>query len=100
MLRITHLLIGLALAFGMLAVPAADAYSSSTRVKIHRAKLRAAMLESKDAKSRPGERCRSGNLEIAAIEAERGARVPSEVTVMIDGDVINLNDGRGSHVCR
>ena len=81
-------------------VAQADSFSSGTRVKIHRAKLRAAMLRSQDESSRSLEPCQSGNLDIGTIEIERGARAPREVTVVIDGDVINLNDGRTSHVCR
>ena len=79
---------------------AANDFSSSTRAKIHRAKLRSSMLKAQDEDSRPIEPCQTGSLDIGTIEIERGARVPSEVTVVVDGDVINLNDGQGSHVCR
>ena len=102
MFRFHVLLAALVFAVAAIApdVAWADDFSSATRAKIHRAKLRSSMLKSKDDDSRPIEPCQSGSLDIGTIEVERGARVPSEVTVVVDGDVINLNDGQGSHVCR
>ena len=101
MIRKIALLTVLTLSAALIAPLAhADPLSSATRVKIHRAKLRASMLRSQDSSSRSLEPCQSGNLDIGTIEIERGARAPREVTVVINGDVINLNDGRTSHVCR
>ena len=78
----------------------ADPLHSNTRVKIHRAKLRASFLKSQDRSSRSLEPCQTGNLDIGSVQIERGARVPREVTVVVDGDVITLNDGRASNICR
>jgi hypothetical protein len=79
---------------------AQSSFSSETRIKLHRAKLRSQILKSQDEDSKALEPCSSGNVDIGSIQVERGARVPSEITVVVDGDVINLNDGRGTHVCR
>ena len=101
MFRTTVLLAALTW-FAMLAptVARADTLSSGTRVKIHRAKLHATMLKSRDKDSRVLETCDSGNVDIGTIQTERGGRVPREVVVVVNGDVINLNDGLGSRVCR
>jgi hypothetical protein len=87
-------------AAALLAPPANAGMSSGTKVKVHRAQLRATMQKSQESGGPALETCKSGDLEIGTIQAERGARVPSDVTVVVDGDVINLNDGRSSHVCR
>ena len=103
MFRLTILLTALAFALSATVaspVAHADDMSSSTRIKIYRAKLRAARMKAADSSSQALESCQTGNLDIGSIQVERGARVPSEVTVVVDGDVINLNDGRGTHVCR
>ena len=79
---------------------AAQNPTSETMVKVHRAKLMSARARAEDDSSRPFAPCESGNLEIGVIDAERGARVPREVTIFVEGDVINLSDGRGPYICR
>jgi hypothetical protein len=88
--------------FVTLAPPVAqsNSMSSGTRVKIHRAKLRAAIAKSQNKDSQALDGCDNGNVDIGSIQIERGGRIPREVVVVVDGDVINLNDGRGSRVCR
>jgi len=96
----TALLTALALLASAVVAPEANAGpGSGTMVKVHRAKLMAAR-EKADDDSPLFRGCETGNLEIGVIEAERGARLPRELTVFVDGDVINLNDGRGPLVCR
>ncbi|MCH2171842.1 hypothetical protein MK489_13745 [Myxococcota bacterium] len=101
MFRIIALLVVVA-RVSFLAVPEANAGSigSSTRLKIHRAKLQSVMLKAGSEDSRALELCETGNVDIASIDVERGTRAPREVAVVIQGDVINLNDGRGNRVCR
>ena len=103
MKRFTTLFALVAVAATSLAAAPADAggMSSGTRIKIHRAKMQASMEKSREGADGPAlETCSSGDLEIGTVQAERGARVPRDVTVFVDGDVINLNDGRGSRACR
>ena len=93
--------LALALTAVMPAMPMdAQDLDSGTRIKIHRAKLRAAQARAEDPSADNVQPCQTGNLDIGTVEVERGARVPHEVMVYIDGDVINLNDGRTSRVCR
>jgi len=97
----TALLTALALLVSAVIAPVANANpGSGTMVKVHRAKLMAARQKAEDDSSLLFRGCETGNLEIGVIEAERGARLPRELTVFVDGDVINLNDGRGPLVCR
>ena len=86
----------------LLAAPEAQAgsISSGTRIKMHRVKLQGAMLRAGRDDARALQLCDTGNVDIGSVQVERGTRTPREIAVVIEGDVINLNDGRGNRVCR
>ena len=99
-IRLLSFLFLAAVVLGPAPGEAQSSLSSDTRVKIHRAKLRAKLTEVRDDDAKALEPCTGGNVDIGSIQIERGARVPSDITVVVDGDVINLGDGRGSRICR
>jgi hypothetical protein len=44
-------------------------------------------------------RCRTGNLNVGSILVPAGTGVPDEVVVVVEGDVINVNNGFGPSGC-